>query len=73
MIEKEILLKIASKIIYERKKKNLSQEQLAESAGINMRSISMIENGLTNMKFLTLYKIAEALGIEVKDLVDFHL
>ncbi len=73
MIEKEILLKIASKIIYERKKKNLSQEQLAESAGINMRSISMIENGLTNMKFLTLYKIAEALGVEVKDLVDFHL
>ncbi len=73
MIEKEILLKIASKIIYERKKKNLSQEQLAESAGINMRSISMIENGLTNMKFLTLYKIAEALSVEVKDLVDFHL
>lgn len=73
MSDKEILLKLASKIIYERKRKTLSQEQLAEMADVNMRSISMIENGLSNVKFLTLYKIANALNIEVKNLVDFHL
>ena len=44
--------------------KNISQEKLAELANINMRSISMLENGLTNVKFLTLYKIAEALEVE---------
>ena len=73
MSDKEILLKLESKIIYERKRKTLSQEQLAEMADVNMRSISMIENGLSNVKFLTLYKIANALNIEVKNLVDFHL
>lgn len=73
MLEKDILLKLASKIIYERKRKNISQEKLAELANINMRSISMLENGLTNVKFLTLYKIAEALEIEISELVDFRL
>ena len=42
-------------------------------ANVNMRSISMIENGTTNAKFLTLYKIANALNIEVCELVNFHL
>lgn len=73
MLEKDILLKLASKIIYERKRKNISQEKLAELANINMRSISMLENGLTNVKFLTLYKIAEALEVEISELVDFRL
>lgn len=73
MSEKEILLKLASKISYERKRKNLSQEELAERANVNMRSISMLENGLTNVKFLTLFKIAEALDIEICDLVNFRL
>lgn len=73
MSDKEILLKLASKISYERKLRNLSQEKLAELAGVNMRSISMIENGSTNVKFLTLYKIANAFNIEISDLINFHL
>lgn len=73
MSDKDILLKLASKISYERKKHGLSQEKLAEMAGVNMRSISMIENGTTNAKFLTLYRIAQALHIEVCELVNFHL
>ncbi len=73
MSDKDILLKLASKISYERKKHGLSQEKLAEMAGVNMRSISMIENGTTNAKFLTLYRIAQALNIEVCELVNFHL
>ncbi len=71
--DKDILLKLASKISYERKKRNLSQEKLAEMAGVNMRSVSMLENGTTNVKFLTLYNIAKAFDIEVCDLVNFHL
>ena len=51
MQDKDILLKFASEISYERKKRNLSQEKLAEMANVNMRSISMIENGTTNAKF----------------------
>ena len=73
MSDKEILLKLASKISYERKIRNLSQEKLAELAGVNMRSISMVENRSTNIKFLTLYKIASAFNIEMCDLVNFRL
>ena len=73
MSDKEILLKLASKIIYERKRKNLSQEELAGMANLNMRSISMIENGLSNVKFLTLYKIALALNVDISCLVDLRL
>lgn len=73
MSDKDILLKLASKISYERKRKNLSQEELAALANINMRSVSMLENGSTNVKFLTLYSIAKALELEICDLVNFRL
>lgn len=73
MSDKDILLKLASKVIYERKRKNLSQEQLAEISGVSMRAISKLESGLSNIKFLTLYKLAVALKINVSKLVDFHL
>ena len=43
MNKKELLLKLGSKVRYERIKKNLSQEELAEIANLNMRSISTIE------------------------------
>ena len=54
-------------------RKNLSQEELAELANINMRSISTIECGITDIKFTTLTKIAEALGVETTSLTDFRL
>lgn len=73
MNKKELLLKLGSKVRYERVKKNLSQEELAELANLNMRSISMIERGVTDVKFTTLTKIAEALQVETTVLIDFKL
>ncbi len=73
MNKKELLLKLGSKVRYERVKKNLSQEELAELANLNMRSISMIERGVTDVKFTTLTKIAEALRVETTVLIDFKL
>ncbi|HIS37645.1 TPA: helix-turn-helix transcriptional regulator [Candidatus Scatousia excrementigallinarum] len=73
MSDNEILLKLATKIIYERKRKNLSQEEVASLANINMRSLSLIENGQTNARFLTLYRIANALNIDISELVNFRL
>lgn len=72
MNDKELLLKLGSKVRYERLKRNLSQEELAENANLNMRSISMIERGVTDVKFTTLYKIAQAFGIEMMDLIEFR-
>ena len=65
MNKKELLLKLGSKVRYERIKKNLSQEELAEIANLNMRSISTIERGVIDVKFTTLTKLAEALGVEI--------
>ncbi len=73
MNKKELLLKLGSKVRYERVKKNLSQEELAELANLNMRSISMIERGVTDVKFTTLTKIAEALQVDTTVLIDFKL
>lgn len=73
MNKKELLLKLGSKVRYERIKKNLSQEELAEIANLNMRSISTIERRVTDVKFTTLTKLAEALGVETTVLIDFKL
>lgn len=71
MEDKELLLKLGNKIRYERVRRHLSQEKLAELANLNMRSISTIECGTTDVKFTTLNKIADALGVDVKTLVEF--
>jgi transcriptional regulator with XRE-family HTH domain len=71
MDDKELLLKLGSKIRYERVKRKLSQEELAELANLNMRSISIIECGGADLKFTTLYKLATAFGVDVPTLVEF--
>lgn len=53
-----------------RKKKLLSQEQLAQLAGITKDHIAKIERGKnTNVTINNLVKISEALGIPVTDLL----
>lgn len=53
-----------------RTKKNLSQDKLAGLAGLNKNSIGVIERGESSPSVDTLYKIALALNVELKDLVD---
>lgn len=48
-----------------RKKKNLTQEQLAVKTGIEKGQISRIENGKYNLTLATINKIATALGAKV--------
>ncbi len=48
-----------------RKKKNLTQAQLAEKTGIEKGQISRIENGKYNLTLATINKIAAALGAKV--------
>jgi transcriptional regulator with XRE-family HTH domain len=45
-----------------------SQTRLAVEAGMSVSGISMIENGHRNLSTVTLAKLAEALGVEVRDL-----
>lgn len=62
--------KVALKIKFERMKKNLSQEELALSAGLSRNSIWKIETGKVSPTIETLDKIARALEIDFSTLTD---
>ena len=48
-----------------REESRLSQLDLEIKSGINRTEISRIENGLKNIEFFTLVKLAEALEVEI--------
>lgn len=48
-----------------RKKKHLTQSQLAEKLGLEKGQISKIENGKFNLTLSTINKIAAALGAKI--------
>lgn len=49
-----------------RKKRNLTQEQLGELAGVKKAQISKIENSATDARFSTILKVFKVLGVTVK-------
>ena len=53
-----------------RKQKDLSQEQLAAKADLHRTYISDIERGARNVSLQNIEKIAKALGMNTKDLMD---
>lgn len=65
---------LALNISYYRKKKGLTQLQLAEQVGISRTHLSNIEapNVLTTFSSTTLFDIADALDVKLCDLFDFE-
>ena len=59
------LLKIGSRVKQARLKKHLTQQQLAEAAGISLSFLSNIENGRQAMQVLTLIDLANALEVSI--------
>ena len=56
-------------IIYKaRMERHLTQEQLAEAAGISKKYVSGIENGKNNLSYNVLYKLVSALQIPAESL-----
>ena len=62
---------IGEKIKEVRKKKGLSQEELAESSKVNLRTIQRIENNESEPRGKTLNLICEVLDINVEDILDY--
>jgi len=62
---------VGSKIREIRKCKGLSQEELAESAKVNLRTIQRIENNANEPSGKTLNLLCDALNISIDDIVDF--
>ncbi|KAA6333459.1 HTH-type transcriptional regulator SinR [termite gut metagenome] len=52
-----------------RKEQQLSQEKLAEIAGVHRTYIGMIERAEKNITLRNMEKIAKALKVEIKDLL----
>lgn len=61
---------IGKKIREIRKKKGLSQEELAESAKVNLRTIQRTENNESEPRGKTLNLICEVLNINAEDILD---
>ncbi|MBR1601617.1 MAG: helix-turn-helix transcriptional regulator [Alphaproteobacteria bacterium] len=62
------LQNIGSNVKKLRKKKKLSQIELAVEVGIDRSYLSEIENGRTNMSVSVLYAIADSLGVDIAEL-----
>ena len=53
-----------------REKKGMSLRALADKAGVTFASINRIELGKANPRFETLEKLAKALGVSTRDLIE---
>jgi transcriptional regulator with XRE-family HTH domain len=68
-----IEIKLGYKIRYERLKQKLSQEKLAEKANLHRTFIGAVERGEVSASIGNIAKIAEALNLEIEDLLNFQL
>ena len=68
-MEKEpILLAFGQRVQELRKKRNLSQEQRADMAGVHRTYIGMVERAEKNITLRNIKKIAKALDVNIKEL-----
>lgn len=68
-MKKDILIKFGQKVREERSKIGLSQEKLAERAGVHRTYIGMIERAEKNITLENIEKIAKALEISLDKLM----
>jgi transcriptional regulator with XRE-family HTH domain len=69
--EEDFIKKFGKHLSEMRKERKLSQEELAFKCELEYSQISRIERGIINTSISNLYKIAKALDIEPKELLDF--
>ena len=70
MNEVEVYILIGARIRALRQSKGLTQQTLADECDMEKPNLSRIENGNTNPTIKSLWKISNALGVRLKDLVD---
>ncbi|MCD8186580.1 MAG: helix-turn-helix domain-containing protein [Rikenellaceae bacterium] len=56
-----------------RQRRGFSQEELAEKAGLSLRTIQRIENGETEARGDSLKRIAAALGVTPNEIIDWTM
>lgn len=68
----DITIKLGSRVVQLRKEREMKQIDLATFTNIDERVLRRIERGKANPTTKTLEKIAQGLGVTVKDLFDFE-
>jgi transcriptional regulator with XRE-family HTH domain len=68
MSKEPILLLFGANVQKYRKKLGLSQEQLAEIAGVHRTYIGMVERAEKNITLCNIEKIAKALKVQIQEL-----
>jgi transcriptional regulator with XRE-family HTH domain len=63
------MVKIGDQLKLWRMRKAVTQEELAEKAGININTVTRIERNQTEPRPTTIGKLAKALGIDPSELV----
>lgn len=69
MDKEPILVLFGQNVQKQRKAQKISQEKLAELAGVHRTYIGMIERAEKNITLCNIERIAKALKIEIKDLL----
>ena len=64
-------LRLANRIRRLRKQKDLTQEQLAEKVHVSTTHVGLVETGKRKFGLKTLQKVANVLGVKVKDLIPY--
>ena len=62
---------IGKKVRSIRESMGISQEQLGELAKVHRTYVGMVERGEKNITIFNLRRFADALGVKVRDLIDF--
>ena len=65
-----ILVRFGQNVQRIRKERNISQEKLAELAGLHRTYIGMIERAEKNITLCNIEEVAKALGVKISELVD---
>ncbi len=70
MVKMEINKVVGNRIRQIRIEKKMSQEELATKAKTTRPHISKIEGGILSLQIDTLQRVADALGVQIKELIE---
>jgi len=73
MMKMDIRISVGNKIKEFRRERNLSQEDLALLSGLDRIYINSVENGRRNITIISLEKIANGLGVTIRDIFEAKL
>ena len=65
----DVLVRFGQRLRQVRKKKHISQEKLADLAGLHRTYVSSVERGERNISLLNIEKLAQALGVAMTSLL----